>query len=723
MLQFPLRFQPESAELVAMPASRRDFVRFGAALPSLAAAPPAQHPTSSLSPIDRRAVVTRHSPVLTEFSPRSPLSVGNGEFAFTADVTGLQTFPALYEKAMPLCTQSQWGWHSFPMPASLRGREFVCEPFDTYGRPVGYATKADGQRELFQFLRENPHRLHLGQIGFLLVRADGAEAGPGDLRGIRQELDLWRGVLRSRFVFDGEPVEVETACHPTLDCLSVRIRAALLPSGRIAVRLRFPYASPAITAADWAAPGRHQTTLHPVSERAVRIARVLDGDHYQVALQWREPATLEQAAPHTLVLRAAAPELTLLASFAPDRPGLPPNNPFPLIEAHWQRFWQGGGAVDFSATSDPRAREIERRAVLSQYLTAIQCAGSMPPQETGLTCNSWYGKFHLEMHWWHAAHFPLWNRPELLARGMGWYRRILPSATATARRQGYTGARWPKMAGPDGADSPSAIGPLLIWQQPHPIAFAELLWRAHPTKETLERYAGIVFATAEFMASFAVERNGRYILGPPVIPAQENHPPRETWNPTFELEYWRHGLAIALEWRRRLGLPEEPRWQRVRRNLSKLPVREGVYLAHENCPETFTKRNYDHPSMLAALGVLPGELADPETMRRTLHLALKSWRWADTWGWDYPMTAMTATRLLEPEVAVDALLLPSPKNEWLPNGHNYQRPSLPLYLPGNGGLLSAVALMAAGWQDQRARSTPGFPEAWQVRHESLHPWL
>ena len=40
----------------------------------------------------------------------------------------------------------------------------------------------------------------------------------------------------------------------------------------------------------------------------------------------------------------------------------------------------------------------------------------MPPQETGLTCNSWYGKFHLEMHWWHSVHFALWNRAPLLAK-------------------------------------------------------------------------------------------------------------------------------------------------------------------------------------------------------------------------------------------------------------------------------------------------------------------
>src|SRR5690606_7071698 len=101
-----------------------------------------------------------------------------------------------------------------------------------------------------------------------------------------------------------------------------------------------------------------------------------------------------------------------------------------------------GAAVDLAGCTDPRAAELERRIVLSQYLTAIQCAGSMPPQETGLTCNSWRGRSHLEMHWWHAAHFALWGRPALLERSMDWYRRILPRAQETAHLQGCRGARW-----------------------------------------------------------------------------------------------------------------------------------------------------------------------------------------------------------------------------------------------------------------------------------------
>ena len=58
--------------------------------------------------VDRRARVARHSPVVRTFESFSALSVGNGGFAFTADATGLQTFPEKYAE-LPLATQAEWG--------------------------------------------------------------------------------------------------------------------------------------------------------------------------------------------------------------------------------------------------------------------------------------------------------------------------------------------------------------------------------------------------------------------------------------------------------------------------------------------------------------------------------------------------------------------------------------------------------------------------------------
>jgi len=150
------------------------------------------NPKSSHQAIDRKALVTRHSPTLYKFDPLSPLSVGNGEFAFTADVTALQTFPREYENSMPLCTMSQRvGIRRFA--GRSRSESVSIDSIRDSRRLVGYATRDDGQRELFKWLRENPHRLHLGQIGLRLRRSDGSEAQPTDVSAIAQSLDLWTG--------------------------------------------------------------------------------------------------------------------------------------------------------------------------------------------------------------------------------------------------------------------------------------------------------------------------------------------------------------------------------------------------------------------------------------------------------------------------------------------------------------------------------------------------
>jgi hypothetical protein len=396
-------------------------------------------------------------------------------------------------------------------------------------------------------------------------------------------------------------------------------------------------------------------------------------------------------------------------------------------EKAWPEFWNSGGAVDFSECTDPRAPELERRVVLSQYLTKIQSSGSLPPAETGLTYNSWYGKFHLEMHWWHSAHFALWNREQYLEKQLTFYHEILPKAALTAHEQVYAGVRWPKMVGPDGENSPSSVGSFLIWQQPHFIWYAEQLYRLHPGKEILEQYKDLVFATADFMADFPVLDSLKrvYNLNPPLIPAQEHWSRSTTSNPPFELAYWHWGLTVAQQWRKRLGLEPDQKWEDVRTKLASPDSANHVYLGIAGAADSYSnpEKMRDHPMVLGAYGILPDwEKIDPETMRNTLMVVKQNWDWASTWGWDYPMASMCAARCGEPELALDFLLMDVQKNTYLKNGHNYQNDRLRIYLPGNGGTLHAVAMMCAGWEGCRTQN-PGFPKngKWKVRWENLSP--
>jgi len=695
---------------------------------------------SGAGKLDRQAIVKRHNPVLRSADIGCALQVGNGEFAFTVDITGLQTFPEAWEKGMPLGAMAQWAWHTFPNTEGFQLRE-VMRPYDTHGRTVLYpeginefgarTSEPERVQKAATWLRENPQRIHLARIGLAFADRDVRAVAPEDLRDTKQELDLWSAAITSEFRAADAMVRVETVCHPERDLIAVRIASPLLRERKLGIAIGFPYASVSwMRGYDWKSPGRYETRVAR-HDGGATFECILDETRYTAAAAWPVSARLEDAAPHQFRLYSEGrEEIELAIEFSPKpvTAGVPG---FAAVRAaaanHWSAFWTNGGAIDFAECTDARASELERRVVLSQYLMAVNCAGSMPPQETGLVTNSWYGKSHLEMHWWHAAHFVLWGRPELLARSLPWYRSILPQAKETAKLQGYRGARWPKEIGPDGKETPSDIGVFLIWQQPHPIYYAELLYRARADRETLESYREIVFESAEFMASYAVwdDATRRYVLGPPLIPAQESYTKirRQVVNPTYELAYWHWGLSTAQRWRERLGMPRHAEWDKVIQGLARPPVRNGIYTAIEGEPFMIYD---DHPSMLCALGVLPETpLIDSTTMRATLADVLARWNWKTTWGWDYPVIAMTAARLGEPEKAVDALLMDAPKNKYLASGQNFGTAGLlPLYLPGNGGFLYAVAMMAAGWDGAKGNA-PGFPvsRGWDVRWEGLRKAL
>ena len=66
-------------------------------------------------------------------------------------------------------TQSQWGWHSFANPDRLTPEETLKEYDFGRGKKELYATqfKEEGrQQDAANWFRVNPHRLHLGIVGF-----------------------------------------------------------------------------------------------------------------------------------------------------------------------------------------------------------------------------------------------------------------------------------------------------------------------------------------------------------------------------------------------------------------------------------------------------------------------------------------------------------------------------------------------------------------------------
>lgn len=673
--------------------------------------------TNVIAQINRKEVVQRHTIHISKADPLSSLSVGNGNFAFTVDVTGLQSFPEYYAPGVPLGTQSVWGWET--NPGNYRFEE-TLKDYDFAGRKVSYSVQT--KSPAVEYFRANPHRLQLGNVAMEITKKNGSLAVLQDIQNIDQQLDVWTGEISSRFTVEGDTVKVITVGDQLEDGVAFSITSSLLQQGRLKIRLRVP--EPTGQWKDVGVNWGKEDKEKPVE--SVLYAAPMTIGNAKHFIQVSAAGRIRRTKQTVWIIPKKQKVFDLVVRFS-SQPLAAALNTFSSIRSYnstaWARFWNSGGAVDFAGSTDPRAHELERRVVLSQYLTKIQCSGGFPPQETGLTYNSWYGKPHLEMHWWHAVHFAQWGRPELMERSLDWYLKVAEKAKLLAKRQGYEGLRWQKMTDHEGNESPSSIGAFLIWQQPHFIYMAEMLYRQD--KKALQKYKDLLFATADFMASYPTfdPQTKKYNLGKGLIPAQECFDPLTTFNPTYELAYWHWALNMAQQWRRRLGLPRDPKWQQVIDSLAPLPQKDKVYLATESTPDCYTNERYlaDHPAVLAAFATIPAaNKLDTIIMKNTLKMVWDKWKWNDTWGWDFPLVAMTAARLHWPEKALDALMMPIRTNTYLLNGHNYQDERLTIYLPGNGGLLSAVAMMCTGTDADR-RGNIGFPPngKWKIKWEGL----
>lgn len=732
--------------------------------------------TANAENIDRKSVLERNNPKVTNADPLNSLSVGNGHFATTVDVTGMQSYPLNYQQGVPLCSMSDWGWHSFPNTENLRHEETEKVMDLGHGRKEVYAVeyKVDGRgKKATEYFRINPHRLNLGNVA-LVIKDGKGQIKEGDIKDIDQQLDLYSGVITSRFSALGKPVTVKTACMPCEDAMIYSINSHLLSSGKVSVCLSLPYPSGkhADAATDWGNEDKHASRIIKRTGKSALLEHIIDSTRYYVLIQWEGSAKLVHESTHSYALIPNGKTLNVRVEYKelqPETQGFSFAKSVTKVQKFWNSWWETGAFVDFGDCKDVRAKELERRTVLSQYLTFINCANETPAQETGLTYNSWFGRPHLEMTWWHTIDFSLWNRPEVLETMLEWYNdKAYPEAKKIAERQNFKGIRWMKMTDPWAGESPSNVGSFLTWQQPHYIYMAEEMWRnvcAKPgvtedeKKAIIAKYGKNVEETAEFLYDFAksCDHNTGSISLYGQTAMQESMSKDFSYCHPFEQVYFKYGLMKAQEWRERSGKQRREDWDEVIRSLASIPQSEGIYTAgiptqpfiiadsaSQNAGNVaFDPFNYggdtgkkqlteeefklkcrsDHPAVLGACGLLPDcGLYDRAMMQRTLDWVMQNWNWDTTWGWDYGMTAMCAARLGDGENAVKALLIDKGKNTYLVSGHNYQEPKrLRLYLPGNGALLDAVAMMCAGWDGCPDVKNPGFPQdgKWNVKWEGL----
>ncbi|KAI1766554.1 Six-hairpin glycosidase-like protein [Hypoxylon sp. FL1150] len=679
--------------------------------------------------IDRRHIVQSFNPHRNASSETTPLQVGNGNFAFGVDVTGLQTFS-------PFATMSTWGWHNFSLPTT-RGQtsvdDFTGLDWWTHGRLVNYDQPNPAESDISNWLIQNPQRVNLATIGLSFGDDDVTEE---KLENKSQTLDLWTGQISSAFTYNGTPVEVETWADSDSDTVGIAIDSELLSTGSIGLFFDFPlptqnkFDAPFVGVFN--ATDQHTTSLQE-GKNSATIRHDIDETSYYVTVAWESSAEISGPldGTHRYILKPSQGinKVKLSVTFSPASNTDVPS--FIEIETAsttwWESFWRSGAFIDLTGAKSSNATELQRRTILSQYLTAVNSASSYPPQESGLVNNGWYGKFHLEMVLWHLLHFARWNHFPLLRRSVpNMYNKYLDSSIERANLQGYDGARWGKMTDPTGRSAPGEINSLLIWQQPHPFYFAEIEYRSFPNDATLKSWEAILTATADFIVSYAFFNHSTrfYDLGPPMYPASENTNPNATINPAFELAYWRFGLDVAIKWKERqnASVPEE--WIEVRDNLAPLPIAEDAFAVYEGIPDMWENTTVqDHPAMSAVFGLLPPPSSGPPlnltVAKNTADKIRDLWDLEDCWGWDFPMLAMNSLRLGDVDQAVTYLL--HPLFEFDDAGYPVGGSRVPTpYFPGSSSFLSAMAMMAGGWDGE-----PGchFPESWDAQVEGFVPGL
>lgn len=697
--------------------------------------------------INRLDIIASFNPHLTDINPQSPLSVGNGRFCYTADITGMQTLYEEYSAETPLCTMAEWGWHT-KKADNEKGfytlDDVRMTPYNYCKRTVTYPrVKYEGNEAAYDWVRQNPHKFNLAKIGLYFhnkpIKAD-------NIYCINQTLDVTTGILKSSFRLNvnrhnnvrtlnnimadnintnatiDNLVTVYTVCDDNSDTVAFHISSGLLQCG-LSINIAFPYASCDITGSDW-----NDTDGHSDFLKASHIRRQIDDTAYYVNFNINgtdtsqhtannsiitsdsnvtinkcnnsAAATIKSNGIHSYNITTIADELNMSVNF---NKSIHTPATYDTIAGNSRHFWHNYWTTGKFLNSDNK--ELMRRVILSQYLLVINDSGYIPPAETGLTCNSWYGKAHLEMHYWHMAWAPLWGHPELLTRSFDWYIDILDEAKKNASRNGYKGARWTKMVSYTGSDCPSKIAPLLVWQQPHIINMLQMVIDNNTSddfdvKAYMNKYWILVKETAVFIADYLVYDpvSDIYNIEAPVIPVQERHLPEDTRNPIFELAYFRYGLLIAAKWAYKLGFTDEAsQWHNIAMHIAPLPINDDVYIAHSNCPDTFTNKAIDHPLMLQIYGMLDNygaeDIVDKDIYRNTLMKVIDVWDYSTLWGWDFAVIAMAAHKLGLDDIALEQLLINSPKNDYVESGNNRQnsRKDLPLYLPGNGSLLLAAA--------------------------------
>ena len=143
-------------------------------------------------------MVERHKVINTKFDSLSSLSVGNGKFAFTVDVTGFNLSRNFMQKVFLWAHRVNGAGIVFPLTPENYTFNETLKNYKLNGRDISYSVQLkepERGKNAVNWFRQNPHRLQLGNIGLEITKNDGTLAAIEDIKDIHQTLNMWTGEI------------------------------------------------------------------------------------------------------------------------------------------------------------------------------------------------------------------------------------------------------------------------------------------------------------------------------------------------------------------------------------------------------------------------------------------------------------------------------------------------------------------------------------------------
>lgn len=588
----------------------------------------------------KKSDIIKYNLKFNHIDSKNPVTIGNGDFAITLDQTGTQSLYETY-KDIPLSTMSNKNWFYKDKknikPSYVDGKAYMLFNLDN---DPNYQTN-----------RQYPFKYSFMQI---LLYDNDKLIDINNIKDVKQELDLYKGIVTSSFNYKEKINKTISFIYQDHDEFNFKLQ-----SDNLNLALKFNYPS-------YTKNGYRLDILPNVLVKEDGITLLYD-DKNSLSFKLKSSSNY-QIVENTLIFDDNNVSFSLALDEIKEGK---------LLDEFWK--CDNGIIID--------NEELVKKMVLSKYLLHVNSTGIYPPQESGLTYNCWNSKFHLEMHLIHSLWNIYNNHVGDLVKSFDYYLSIMPSSLKRASLNGYKGLRFPKMTGPDGEDSPSNIGPLLIWQAPHILFMLQEIYYLYNKENIIKKYEPLISGTIDFMISFLTLKDSKYQMLDPLLEACESIPLDRCQNPSFELEYWRYTLERQPKIDTVLYGHQRYDYLDITSKIITPKEDDGIYLKTYGVIDKYDLYK-DHPTEGFLMSFFKSKIVDKEKMVKTIDYILKNMDLSSYWGWDFPFLGLSLLNCGEIEKSIEVTQLNTINNQYLYNGYNTSpRDDLKAYLPGNGAFL------------------------------------